>query len=87
MQNKIKVNRWVIAILGLLLVSHSFAAVDGWQLNMYKGVTPISHDIYQLHMIAMLKFQLRTRGVDIATMPPYSRPIRYNSGFQPEMFM
>ena len=54
MQNKIKVNRWVIAILGLLLVSHSFAAVDGWQLNMYKGVTPISHDIYQLHMIAML---------------------------------
>ena len=54
MQNKIKVNRWVIAILGLLLVSHSFAAVDGWQLNMYKGVTPISHNIYQLHMIAML---------------------------------
>ena len=54
MQNKIKVNRWVIAILGLLLVSHGFAAVDGWQLNMYKGVTPISHDIYQLHMIAML---------------------------------
>jgi len=54
MHIKVKVNRWVIAILGLCLVSHSFAAVDSWQLNMYKGVTPISHDIYQLHMIAML---------------------------------
>ena len=30
-----------------------FAAADHWQLNMYKGVTPISHDMYDLHMIAM----------------------------------
>ena len=26
---------------------------DPWQLNMFKGVTPISKDIYALHMIAM----------------------------------
>lgn len=26
---------------------------DTWQMNMFKGVTPISHDIYDLHMIAM----------------------------------
>jgi cytochrome c oxidase subunit 2 len=31
-----------------------FAATDNWQLNMFKGVTPISHDIYNLHMIVML---------------------------------
>ncbi len=27
---------------------------DPWQLNMFEGVTPISKDIYSLHMIAML---------------------------------
>jgi cytochrome c oxidase subunit 2 len=31
-----------------------FASADNWQLNMFKGVTPISRDIYNLHMIAML---------------------------------
>lgn len=31
-----------------------FAEVDNWQLNMFKGVTPVSKDIYNLHMIAML---------------------------------
>nr|WP_231852269.1 cytochrome c oxidase subunit II [Legionella micdadei] len=30
------------------------AEADKWQLNMYKGVTPISHDVYDLHMIAMV---------------------------------
>lgn len=29
------------------------AAADTWQMNMPQGVTPISHDIYDLHMIAM----------------------------------
>lgn len=28
-------------------------APDQWQMNMYKGVTPISHDIYWLHMVAI----------------------------------
>lgn len=27
--------------------------VDTWQMNMFKGVTPISHDMYDLHMIAI----------------------------------
>lgn len=31
-----------------------FAKESNWQLNMFKGVTPVSRDIYQLHMIAML---------------------------------
>lgn len=30
------------------------AAVDKWQLNMYRGVTPLSKDMYNLHMIAMI---------------------------------
>jgi cytochrome c oxidase subunit II len=29
-------------------------APDPWKLNMFEGVTPISKDIYSLHMIAML---------------------------------
>ncbi|MFT4059825.1 MAG: cytochrome c oxidase subunit II [Legionella sp.] len=31
-----------------------FAAADNWQLNMYKGVTPISKDVYHLHMVCMV---------------------------------
>ncbi|WP_420795296.1 cytochrome c oxidase subunit II [Legionella brunensis] len=30
------------------------AAADKWQMNMYKGVTPLSKDMYDLHMIAMV---------------------------------
>lgn len=26
---------------------------DPWQVNMFEGVTPISHDIYHLHMVCM----------------------------------
>lgn len=46
-------------IIGSILAAFAgvlFAAdttPDQWQLNMYKGVTPISKDIYSLHMIAM----------------------------------
>lgn len=29
------------------------AAADHWQMNMHKGVTPISKDIYDLHMVAI----------------------------------
>ena len=32
----------------------ALAAMDTWQMNMFKGVTPISHEIYNLHMIAIL---------------------------------
>jgi|TARA_R110002126_G_scaffold110918_1_gene248428 cytochrome c oxidase subunit 2 len=28
-------------------------APDQWQMNMYKGVTPVSQDIYWLHMVAI----------------------------------
>jgi cytochrome c oxidase subunit 2 len=29
------------------------AAVDNWQMNMYRGVTPLSKDMYDLHMVAI----------------------------------
>lgn len=35
------------------LTEPCFAQADTWQLNMYQGVTPISHDMYWLHMVAM----------------------------------
>ncbi|MCH9756341.1 MAG: cytochrome c oxidase subunit II [Gammaproteobacteria bacterium] len=46
----------IISTLLMMLtgtVSAAETAPDPWQLNMYQGVTPISKDIYSLHMIAM----------------------------------
>ena len=36
-----------------MLMNVVYADVDNWQMNMFKGVTPVSRDMYQLHMIAM----------------------------------
>ena len=53
MLNKLNVCR-LTALLGALVpVQSLFAATDYWQMNMYKGVTPLSKDMYDLHMIAM----------------------------------
>ena len=43
----------LIASSLLGLTARASATAPGWQVNMPKGVTPISHDMYQLHMIAM----------------------------------
>lgn len=54
MLHKLNVCR-MIAMLGALMSVHwVWAGADPWQMNMYKGVTPISKDIYDLHMTAML---------------------------------
>ncbi len=37
----------------LILAKPLYAAVNTWQMNMPKGVTPLSNDIYNLHMIAI----------------------------------
>lgn len=52
MRNKYKASKILFAFIGMML-ANCVAAADYWQLNMYRGVTPISHDIYQLHMIAI----------------------------------
>lgn len=40
-------------MLGIWAASQPIFAVDFWQLNMYRGVTPISKDAYYLHMVCM----------------------------------
>lgn len=37
----------------LAISNTAFTAVDNWQMNMYKGVTPLSKHMYDLHMIAL----------------------------------
>lgn len=54
MLNRFQVSKALAMLVGLLAGVPAMAATDYWQLNMYKGVTPISKDVYDLHMIAML---------------------------------
>ncbi|KTC64624.1 cytochrome c oxidase subunit II (plasmid) [Legionella adelaidensis] len=44
----------IIGLMGALTASSAWAAADYWQMNMYKGVTPLSKDMYDLHMIAIV---------------------------------
>lgn len=52
MPNKFKISKLLVIFCACMIAPLTFAA-DYWQMNMYKGVTPISHDIYNLHMIAI----------------------------------
>ena len=55
MLNKLSVCRAVSLLCALATApSVVLAAVDNWQMNMYRGVTPLSRDIYDLHMIAIV---------------------------------
>lgn len=54
MLNRLTICR-LMTMLGALLAGQPvFAAADNWQLNMYEGVTPISKDVYHLHMVCMV---------------------------------
>lgn len=54
MLNRLNICR-LLTILGAWVASQPiFAGADFWQLNMYKGVTPISKDAYYLHMVCMV---------------------------------
>ena len=53
MQNKARVCRW-LSWFGAVFVASGAMAADVWQMNMYQGVTPISHDMYHLHVLAMI---------------------------------
>jgi len=52
MPNNFKISKLLVFFCTCIVASLTFAA-DYWQMNMYKGVTPISRDIYNLHMIAI----------------------------------
>ncbi len=54
MLNKLNVCKIVTMLTALLPMQSVLAAADNWQMNMYKGVTPLSKDMYDLHMIAIV---------------------------------
>ncbi|MBA2710645.1 MAG: cytochrome c oxidase subunit II [Tatlockia sp.] len=54
MLNRSKIGKVLAALIGLVTSQATMARTDYWQLNMYKGVTPLSHDMYNLHMIGMV---------------------------------
>ncbi len=54
MLNRFQISKAIAAFAGLVTGSPAMAAADYWQLNMHKGVTPLSKDMYDLHMICMI---------------------------------
>lgn len=53
MLNRLKICR-LLTMLGAWVASQPiFAAADFWQVNMHEGVTPVSRDVYYLHMVCM----------------------------------
>ena len=54
MLNRLKICRLIVMLCAFIAGQPVWAAADTWQLNMYKGVTPISREIYNLHMVAMV---------------------------------
>lgn len=53
MLKKLNVYKWVVFLSASGLMRSAGAAADPWQMNMHPGVTPLSHDMYDLHMVAM----------------------------------
>ncbi|RUQ95647.1 cytochrome c oxidase subunit II [Legionella septentrionalis] len=54
MLKRLNICKFVVLLLTSVIAHPVFAAADNWQMNMYKGVTPLSHDMYNLHMIAIV---------------------------------
>lgn len=52
-KNKIYLTN-VMRAIALIFSGMTFPAYADWQMNMPQGVTPVSHDMYNLHMIAMI---------------------------------
>ena len=54
MLRKILSSKAFVIVFCFFWVNAVFAEADHWQMNMFKGVTSVSRDMYNLHMIAML---------------------------------
>jgi cytochrome c oxidase subunit 2 len=52
MRNKLTIYRWLPVLMSMMMVQ-SASATDPWRMNMYRGVTPVSHEVYWLHVLAM----------------------------------
>lgn len=53
MQNRFQMGKRLAVLVGATLSNKVLAAADPWQLNMPKGVTPLSREMYNLHTICM----------------------------------
>src|SRR3990167_5587328 len=69
MPEKFKIGKMLVAIWALIFTPLIFAA-DSWQMNMHKGVTPISKDMFGLHMVAI--FVCITIGIAVFGVMFYS---------------
>jgi cytochrome c oxidase subunit 2 len=49
-----KFKKYCIALMGLFSAQIATAAADPWQMNMHRGVTPLSKNMYDLHMMGMI---------------------------------
>lgn len=54
MFDKLKAGKLTALLAGLFIAKSTFSAANHWQMNMHKGVTPLSHDMYDLHMVALV---------------------------------
>jgi cytochrome c oxidase subunit II len=54
MLNRLKICISIVMLSAIGALQSVFAAVEQWQVNMSKGVTPISKEIYNLHMLAIV---------------------------------
>ncbi len=54
MLNRLKICRSLVMLILFFCMQSAMAAADQWQLNMYRGVTPLSKDMYYLHMVCMV---------------------------------
>ncbi len=54
MLRKMTSSKAFVIVFCFFWVNAVFAEADPWQMNMFKGVTPVSRDMYNLHMIGML---------------------------------
>ncbi len=54
MLNRLKICRSLVMLIIFFCAQAAMAATDHWQLNMYRGVTPLSKDMYYLHMVCLV---------------------------------
>ncbi len=54
MLNRLKICRFIVMLFAMANANSVLATADKWQLNMYRGVTPLSKDMYYLHMVGLV---------------------------------
>lgn len=73
------------ALLFLGMFSQAWSATDPWRMNMYHGVTPLAHDMYYLHMVAI--YVCAVIGVIVFGIMIYAIiHHRKSKGYQPAKF-